>query len=907
MLEQAPNGFFVRDLIVFGSLDKGGIVAKGFTFEVPDFQNADDAELNRFHDQISLTLATLGPNQRLQVQWYCDSDYREELLRYREETGRSANPWTRRCRNERFLRYWNAMKERKLRREKLTLFLSRRIEAAPGIKLTGAALQNYYDKLLDELSSEFNQFHELLSSIFTGQGARVLPMGDTEHFRNFHRFLNPAVTARFDYDPLATFRPEKSIQENCWLSECVGLPDSGFFMDGHYHSILTLRQWPKGTFPGLIRRLTAQRILDYSITVNVTPLPVRAEILKEEKAHDRVAGDYAAEKRVSFLSVLAKKERKIKALMDGVTLPFNALFVVRIWDRTREGLAASTAAIKSAINSMNGAQYFEANVATTTKKLFYMTWPGWAWGRYTAHGLYAESHYLPDLLPFSSTFTGHLATAEAIYDGDEQNIVGLKTFAGEAGNMSPQHAVLLGMSGAGKSVNMCDLLTQTEPYYHYTVLIEEGLSYGIYTQTVDPEAQPIILQPDGTLTLNYLDTQGLPLSSLQLATCTALVCQMIGAAADADRQALRQAQVGKYLQQLYEDAFQDWTNAHPLQVEEVAREALAVSRYRKERMQPGATLLDAYAELRDQRADPARADEAESFVRSFDDGEVVRFLKESSTQKEVMRLAFSRFSPDQYPTHSMLQESLQLGSYSESNRETVSQMADMLLPWCRHGAYGALFDGVSNVSLTGRIAHFELGYIPDAARDLKTAAGFLIANYTRQHIVTLPRALRKRIVYEEVARFMDIPGGQEIVSESYAQLRKFNVWNVSIVQQYARFKNSGIRPVVFGNSKQFLLMKQNDRADLDDIGRDIALPEIVRKRIMGYPLPEQQPASAQKYAAFTTLHLDATRPVCGTVNNVVSREMLYCSSSSGEHFDARAKALRAYGDPVEGIVTEAAR
>ena len=358
-------------------------------------------------------------------------------------------------------------------------------------------------------------------------------MDDAEHFRNFHRFLNPAVTARFDYDPLATFRPEKSIQENCWLSECVGLPDSGFFMDDHYHAILTLRQWPKGTFPGLIRRLTAQRILDYSITVNVAPLPVRAEILKEEKAHDRVAGDYAAEKRVSFLSVLAKKERKIKALMDGVTLPFKTLFIVRIWDRTREGLAASTAAIKSAINSMNGAQYFEANVATTTKKLFYMSWLGWAWGKYTAHGLYAESHYLPDLLPFSSTFTGHLATAEAIYDGDEQNIVGIKTFSGEAGNVSPQHAVVLGMSG-----------------------------------------------------------------------------------------------------------------------------------------------------------------------------------------------------------------------------------------------------------------------------------------------------------------------GQEIVSESYAQLRKFNVWNVSIVQQYARFKNSGIRPVVFGNSKQFLLMKQNDRADLDDIGRDIALPEIVRRRIMGYPLPEQPPASA---------------------------------------------------------------
>ncbi len=38
----------------------------------------------------------------------------------------------------------------------------------------------------------------------------------------------------------------------------------------------------------------------------------------------------------------------------------------------------------------------------------------------------------------------------------------------------------------------------------------------------------------------------------------------------------------------------------------------------------------------------------------------------------------------------------------------------------------------------------------------------------------MPRALRKRNIYEEVARFLDIPGGQEIVQESYAQLRKLN-------------------------------------------------------------------------------------------------------------------------------------
>ena len=184
-----------------------------------------------------------------------------------------------------------------------------------------------------------------------------------------------------------------------------------------------------------------------------------------------------------------------------------------------------------------------------------------------------------------------------------------------------------------------------------------------------------------------------------------------------------------------------------------------------------------------------------------------------------------------------------------------------------------------------------------------SAAGFLIANTARKHIITLPRALRKRNVYEEVARFMDIPGGEDIVRESYAQLRKFNCWNISIVQQYARFKQSRIRSAVFGNSRQFFLMRQNDRADLDDIAQDIAIPEVTKHTIMNYPLPDHQ--AGRKYAAFTYLHLDAHRPLCGTVHNITSPEMLYCSSSSGAHFEKRASELRASSDVVTGIIRHA--
>jgi hypothetical protein len=500
MFEQTPNGYFLNDLIVFNSLREGGYVSKGFIFEAPDLTNAQAAELNGFQDQLSLMLASLGEQQRLQIQFFSDSDYRQELLRYQEETKKATNVWTRRSRNQRFERYWEMMTERKLRRQRLVFYISRRIENSPRGIQSKTALTEYYEQLLSQLRGEFEHVHEMLAGIFAGQGARIIPMKDADHYRHYTTFLNPSLADRFDYDPIGGFDPQLSIHENCWHSEGNGQADFGFFMDGRYHSIIVLSRWPKATYPGIIHRLTSLRLLDYTITVNLDPLPVRREITKEEKAHDRIAGDYASEKKLSLLTVMEKKQKKIAALMQGHTIPFHVLFAVRAWDKSKEGLIAKTTAIKNAINGMNSSQYSESTLPSTSKRLFFETWPGWTWGNYRARKLYGEHRYIADMLPVVSTFTGHLDTAEAIYEGPHQNLVGIKTFSGSTGNQSPQHAVLLGMSGAGKSVTICDLLSQTEGYFAYTVIIEEGLSYGIYTQTVEADAKPIVIQPSPSTT-----------------------------------------------------------------------------------------------------------------------------------------------------------------------------------------------------------------------------------------------------------------------------------------------------------------------------------------------------------------------------------------------------------------------
>lgn len=858
--DQAPNGHFTEGLILYGNLETGSMASQGFLIEPPDLQNASGALRNEFQDKLCIFLATLGPKQRAQLQWTCNSDYQKELIRYHQQTGSVTDECVRAVRQERYARYWQRMLERTLRREQLVLFVSQDIDSSSSAIEDHAGLLDYYSKTLKQLRNSFNETAITLSTVF-GAGTTVQPMSDLEHFTYYKRFLNPSLADRLEVDFDSLYRPDLSIQELAWDSDGVGLEQTGFYLDGQYHALFSIKRWPQKTYPGIVHRLTSLPFLDYQITINIEPIPVREEISREEKAIDRLRGDLESEGKYSLSVALHKKERKIDSLAQGFAFPFFVQYFIRVWDQTETGLHNKCAAIKNAVNQMNGAQLYDVALPTTAKKLFFSTWPGWTGSSYRHRDLYAEDRYLADLLPFSSTFTAHLEEAEAIYDGTNGNLVGVRSFIGG----TPQHAVLIGMTGAGKSYFMDDLLTQTRAYYHYDVIIEEGRSYKHYTESLHEKV--IDIQPDGQLTINYLDTQGLPLSQLQIASAVALVSKMIGESSDLEKQQLRQAQIGQYIQQLYKDTFEEWSRSHSDKLPYIQRLACAVYRWRREKLDAGATLLEAYADLRDRME--ATDAEALEFYADITEAEITRFAKEPQTEREVMVMGYSAFAPDEYPTHSALIDGLLYSRFPEHKEEEINHIASLLQAWTPSGSYGRLFDGITNVSLTGRVAHFELGNIPEQAVELKTAAGLLISGFTRQHIITLPRHLRKRIIFEEVARFLDVPGGEKIVAESYAQLRKFNCWTISIVQQYSKFKSTRIRPVVMGNSKQFFLMRQFDGSDLADISKDIQLPEVMIDAVQHYPLPEQQ-AEGRKFSSLC-YYAPSTQPaLCGTLRHINS-------------------------------------
>ena len=446
-----------------------------------------------------------------------------------------------------------------------------------------------------------------------------------------------------------------------------------------------------------------------------------------------------------------------------------------------------------------------------------------------------------------------------------------------------------------------ELIAQTAHLFGFRVVVEEGLSHGVLTQVEGCE--PLVIDLNGNLTFNYLDTGELPLSKEHLNMAAGLCMLFCGERDyDGEEKILRHSMIVEKLQELYSDIYQDWVSGHEELAQELRRRAYAIYRYVTQRMKNG-TFLDGFVALRDwEMQDP---DEAQGFIREAREEEIARFTQALATRHLARDLAFAYFRPEEFPTHSALTEMFLLTNKRDrSEAEPYRRIGKLLRAWTREGDKGVLFDGVSNVRLDGRVAHFDLIRIPEQASDIRAAANFLVASVARQKIISMPRAVPKLAIFEEAARTLDVPGGDQMIKEYYRQMRKFGCNILAVVQQYEVLKNSKVRGAVMGNSKVYFITAQQSVEDAEDIGQALELNRRTVETIRRYTLPEYMPAM-ERYAAFTYVANDRMRRAVGTVKNVPCREVLYAAKSDNETFDERKERLAQYSDIVEGIIAEA--
>jgi hypothetical protein len=891
-MKTLPPVYPADGLLIFGEdLTLETPIALGMRLELPPMDGASVAVLNLLDDALRHLLLALGDGYRLQVRWSVTSDYEDLLEQYacRVMPHRtSIGSWVRR---ERFERHLRQQEQGLLRREQMTIYLSTKGSQGTSSRQEAREILSYLRQQKRNMESIFKGFISVLGDV------PYVILDDIGNYREWYVHQNPSCQMRSGDDFWRhTFDKESSMQWMCENSDArmeqaeYGM---GFYLDGYHQALLVLREWPATLQPGDIRRLTAMTGYPLAIVQNIRPLSAQQEIERETSALRRLHRELEEKEEGFVHRVEADKRReKLDALQDGRVRPFRVLTILRAWAQSSEDLSAAVQAIKTALDSW-GMRYYQVNQIAQAENLFAESFPGHLYSGYRGYDLYATSDFLPSLLPASSTFVGtgnSVNEGDILLEGDSDNLCTLNLFVGD----TPQNAVIVGTRGSGKSVLLDEILGQTGDQLDFLCIVEEGLSHEVLTRLMG--AEPIILNPDGKQTLNYLDTRGLPLTQSHLAFCRAITMKMCGVS-EGEKGEIQAEWLREYVQTLYWDFYRSWIARRQELWPELSR--LACAWYQRVRQQGKgvADPVQAFHEVMEcHQENPDR-------LKQDISAEADAFARTTEGELWMRNLAYAFFRPEEYPRHRHLVDLLRYQASPRHPVEDISLLASRLNAWTQdEGIYGALVDGVNNLPMNGRILHFELGQIPESAKELKDLVAFLLTSIVRQEVIRRPRSQRKAIVIEEAARFREIPGGDKILAELYAQMRKFSCWVLTVLQQYAQIRQSPLKSVIFGNSSQLWLLRSQDRDDLEDIAAFNDLPSSAVEVVLRFPLPEQQEESQR---ASYLYYWDKGRLAGGTLRVRPCREMLYVASSGGSLFEQRRESLLQHKSLWEGVCAEA--
>jgi hypothetical protein len=738
---------------------------------------------------------------------------------------------------------------------------------------------------------------------------RWAPMDTGAHAAHLRRFLNPSLARLFSATPQAAacgFDESRSIRANCLRSDLDAFASgrgeergSLLHFDGNYHAIFVMRELPRGTRPGMLIPVLDAVNRGASITVAIHPLPVGGEIDRLRREIDELSAFLSDRRAAGVENDIRMRHGRIDSLLSSVTIPFNVLLVVRVWADTPEGIAAKSLAMRTALQGIDGAEFMQVNNAAQARHLFYETLPGNLGGSYRGWDIYVENHNLADLMPISSTFTGHLEEAQALYDSPGQSVVGIRLVTA---NGTPQHSIVVGVNGSGKSALLMDLMSQTDCDWAYRFYQEEGMAF--VTQAQLCGMRSLVLRESGDCTLNPFDTLGLPLTSATVARVVRTCMKLVGLSRDDDRNRRREGLIGEYVRSHFEDCAEDWKNADEGRWRGLARRTLAA-----ERMRSGDDdFLDGALALRElERGDPAAARE---LLAAADEDEVVRQSILPQGRRNIDAMAFSLFGAQDYPRFDGFVALMRHGRLSHHRSAAVASELDFLSSELAKGlraggVVGGFIDGPTNVEVRGAGLHLDTSRLPEGT--LKDLAGYVVFDHVRQHILTLPRGASKVMLLDELRRILLIPGATEFVKELLAQMRKYRCVFIGAFQEPSQIDDidPALTDLLLGQCKQHFLMRQNNADQVRRIARVIGLPGAAERAIVQHPLVEHQ-AAGRKASYFTYFSREASAPVCGTVRVEVDPAMLYVAESSGAVFDRRMRSLGKYPSVYEGVLAETA-
>ena len=901
-----PNGYIIETdvpenaFLVYGELNASGYVAKGFRLEVPNLSHAGWAQKNELYTHLQSYLSRFDASRRLQFRYTKNSSYRKILEKYESDTERLADvPFCREFRRQIAADFRRQVERNELWREHLTVYISR-----PAKDFVTGALDVESEKAMrlfrERVSACFESEYLLLKSAFSFP---VYKLTALELFAEFFGAVNKSLASeKVDYEKIFTpdfheiCRNEFSSQDHTERDrerETASERHYGMYGDGMYHNILVLRQLPSFDLTPFYGNVMLEtNVTNFSVTVNLRPLNKAKTIEKLEARQASAQRDLEADpSAIAYRSEVDAFGRMIYRMGAGEDIPFEAEYLIHVWSRNLDELQQNTEHLRLvATNLQCGLAMHDLTVQaeaqflkTLPGNLYYKKWDP----LFTLHRSFAA------MIPFNSTFVGCEDEFQAIFQGDHHNLVCVNGFYGG----SPQHAATFGQTGSGKSVNTLGELLQTYPFYSKVVIIEEGASYLMFTRIVGGEFIEIDL--NSNLTLNYFDTCGSPLTANQTDFATNFATVMCGQSQDDEIIQDRAAILSHYVIRLYDASWQEWWNHHMELRSEIARTALTLEWLLPQQPAGSNTPLDCYAVLKETRAkSPENLTVIEQQILNHYHGipgeRITEYIVENGSL--LRDISYAYMKPEDMPYHSQLVEMIRSTPDPSHRREDTNRIATRLAQYAVESGRGTLFDGVTNIDLGARLLHFEIGKMANASQNIRAMVGMVISNLAQQQIINMPRKLMKLFLYEEMPRIIaSVPGASSFVKRSYAQLRKSNCRSWTITQEAGQLmvqdkEGSDLATIIMGQSKQYYLLKNKDKGNMEFFRRFIALSDDAAEAIMNFPAPEHIPG--RKYSSFL-YHIDhGEYPLVGVIRHYANPLTIAVASTSGEAFSRREEELR---------------
>ncbi len=847
-------------MILYGDLPNV-MVAIGAEITFPSLENSPAETKNEFFYKWESFIGSIPEKYFFQIKSSINADYVHQLSYYGKADGKTR--LDKHVRQVNHDRYFRAMDRDELWNRRIIVYCSEALTVAGSernmtSRLTGA---------VDSMRGFLGNLESLVRSF--GGGLQFL---DTRGLRDAVRMTLGGVP-RGGLPDLEIEEGEDYI-DAAYPSSTVHVDDGVLYHDGRYHRFLVLKDTPTHSFPFMCSQMLATSHKDVAVTVNIRSQSKDEMLDKLETRYNRMRADQAKKPSVRGADDLKQLEASISQLKGSSGGISSIVLVVHLWAPDRDTLLSRTDEVRMNFAMMRGATVYEPSLPIEARRFFYASLPGYHGEKMTPYALEIDPALASRVLPFAAMFKGDQEEPMALYQGEGKSLVGMSLFRGGR----PLHTCIFGSSGVGKSAFCNDLLTQMYPFLDRVLIIETGNSYGVTVGLLGGKS--LLLSVNGSYRLNLFDTNGSPLMASDISNMASIIFAMTGFSGD---KAVRmKAVIATTVESFMSNSLQAFIDTNPEAADRAFMEALLFHRYKE-----------------GQEGDYDEKAAFWAFKRDLTDAEVdavsrkdmLDFIQDPKFEREANRYLYSLMRPEDFELLGDYKDFIKYFREDDLNASMLDDLATLLEPWCG-GEHGNLLNGHTNFSITGSLVQLELEGLGEN-EELKNVVLSLLRVLAFQDVLAAPRSEKKLWLFEEMGSLTRSMEGLGEIAKTIAQTgRKYNLCMLTVMQQFdAMAAKGGMMEATIGNSSQFVIFRQQTKADLEKLLAEVNLPQSLTDMIMDYPYPGDIRPPAPKHSTALLATVTGTGWSLGTVLIHCPPAVLWAADSSGENYEEKLRIL----------------